>query len=306
VSPAKAKPADDAGTIRIGISGWRYPPWRGKFYPKGLTQKRELEYASRVLPTIELNGSFYSLHRPGSYASWYADTPANFVFSVKAPRFITHILRLRDVEIPLANFFASGLANLRGKLGPILWQLPPFFVHKPELLEDFLSRLPRTTDDATALARRHDEKVAGRTQIQFEPGRVLRHAMEIRNISFVDPAFIALLRKHQIAWVIADTAGKWPEYEDITADFVYIRLHGDVTLYESAYMEAAIARWGARIRQWSAGTEPPDARRISPEPASACRGRDVFCYFDNTAKDEAPANALRLMQQLGVVWPKDS
>jgi uncharacterized protein YecE (DUF72 family) len=300
---AKSNAEEETGAIRIGISGWRYPPWRGKFYPKDLTQKRELEYASLALPTIELNGSFYSLQRPSSYASWYADTPADFVFSVKAPRYITHILRLRDVETPLANFFASGLANFREKLGPILWQLPPFFAYDPEVLEDFLSQLPHNTDDAAALARRHDEKVAGRAQIDFAPGQVLRHAIEVRNDSFVDPVFIALLRRHHVAWVIADTAGKWPQYEDISADFVYIRLHGAEQLYKSSYMDAALVRWAERIRKWSEGAEPPDAHRISADPATAHRARDVFCYFDNTAKDEAPANALRLMQQLGVAWP---
>src|SRR5450755_2309933 len=153
---AIAKHPGTAGAIRVGISGWRYEPWRGAFYPKDLTQKRELEFASRALPTIELNGSFYSLQRPSSYASWYADTPDDFVFSVKAPKFITHVLRLRDADTPLANFFASGVANLREKLGPVLWQLPPFLRYDEALLRNFLEALPHDTDEACSLACTHD------------------------------------------------------------------------------------------------------------------------------------------------------
>src|SRR5450631_3075226 len=304
---AKPKVAAAPGAIRVGISGWRYEPWRGAFYPEDLTQKRELEYASRALPTIEINGSFYSLQRPSSYASWYEDTPPGFVFSVKAPRYIMQILRSRDVVPPLANFFASGVANLREKLGPILWQFPPFFKYDPELMDRFLSLLPHDTDEASALARRHDDKVAGRAQMDFGPARALRHAIEVRNETFVDPAFAALLRKRNVAWVIADTAGRWPEYEDITSDFVYIRLHGDEELYTSNYIDKVIARWAKRLRLWSDGAEPPDARRFSTKPApkgtSLQRRRDVFCYFDNTAKVHAPANARRLLDKLGVVWP---
>ena len=300
----KPKATVEPGAIRVGISGWHYGPWRGGFYPKGLSQKRQLEYASRALPTIELNGSFYSLQRPSSYASWYADTPPEFVFSVKAPRYIMQVLRSRDVKAPLANFFASGVANLREKLGPILWQFPPFFQYDSAMLDHFLSLLPHDGDHASALARRHDAKVAGRAQVDFGPARALRHAIEVRNDSFVDPGFIALLRKRKVALVVADTAGRWPEYEDMTADFVYIRLHGDEKLYTSAYMETAIARWAKRIRFWSEGAEPPGARRISPKPAPASHRRDVFCYFDNTAKVHAPANARRMLKKLEVKWPR--
>jgi uncharacterized protein YecE (DUF72 family) len=233
----------NAGTIRVGISGWRYPPWRGVFYPKGLPQRRELEFASRELSTIELNGSFYSLQRPQNYASWYADTPDDFVFSVKGPRFITHIRRLRDTDTALANFFASGLGNFREKLGPLLWQLPPFSGYDAALVEHFLDGLPRDTDEAATLACTHDAKVAGRAEFEFGPNRPLRHAMEIRHDSFVDPSFVALLRKHNVALVIADTAGKFPQYEDVTADFVYVRLHGAEELYVSGYADETIAHW---------------------------------------------------------------
>ena len=270
------------------------------FYPEGLPQRRELEYASRKLSSIELNGSFYSLQRPESYARWYADTPADFVFSVKGPRYVTHMLRLRDVATPLANFFASGVANLREKLGPILWQLPPTLKYDQALLEAFLSLLPRDTDRAAALARRHNAKVAGRAQIAYGTNRALRHAIEVRHASFVTPDFIQVLRKHDVAFVIADTGGKWPEYEDVTADFVYIRLHGADELYVSGYGDKVLDRWGERIRWWSAGREPDDARRISSRPARRAASRDVYCYFDNTAKEHAPRNACRLMMKLGV------
>lgn len=304
---AAPAPATGPGAIRVGISGWRYEPWRGgAFYPKGLAQHRELEYASRALPSIEINGSFYSLQRPENYAAWYGDTPEDFVFSVKGPRYITHMLRLGNVATPLANFFASGVANLKDKLGPVLWQLPANFKYDAQKIDRFLAMLPRDTDQAAALARRHDDKVKGRARIAFGPARPLRHALEVRSDTFVDSGFIALLRKHAVAFVIADTAGKWPQYEDITADFVYIRLHGDEELYRSAYMEGALDRWAARIRRWRQGGEPRDARRIADEAAPSRSARDVFCYFDNTDKVEAPANARRLMQKLRVSWPPDA
>jgi uncharacterized protein YecE (DUF72 family) len=296
-------PNRGGGAIRIGISGWRYPPWRGgAFYPKGLTQRRELEYASRALPSIEINGSFYSLQRPESYAAWRDQTPSGFVFSVKGGRYITHMLRLSNIEKALANFFASGIANLDEKLGPFLWQLPPTLKYDRTLVGDFLSLLPRDTDQASALARRHDGKLKSRARIAFGPNRPLRHALEVRHESFVDPSLITTLRRHRVAFVIADTAGKWPEFEDVTADFVYIRLHGAEELYRSAYMEAALTRWARRIRLWRRGEEPPDARRILSKSAPRTGARDVYCYFDNTDKVEAPANALRLMQKLGVAW----
>ncbi len=288
--------------IRIGVSGWRYPPWRGPFYPRGLPQRRELEFASRVFSSIELNGSFYSLQRPENYATWYDETPPGFVFSVKAPRFITHIKRLRDIDAPLANFFASGIANLREKLGPILWQLPPTMRYDAMLLERFLSSLPPDTAAASKLARRHDARVTGRARLAFGPVRALRHALEVRHGSFVDPRLIDQLRRRRVALVVADTAGKWPQVGDITADFVYIRLHGDEELYRSAYIEPVLTRWVQRIRAWADGGEPRGIERISREAAPAAGTREVFCYFDNTDKVEAPANARRLMQKLGVEW----
>jgi uncharacterized protein YecE (DUF72 family) len=288
--------------IRIGISGWRYAPWRGVFYPESLPQQRELEFASRALSSIEINGSFYSLQRPQSWAAWYRDTPEGFVFSVKGPRFITHMRRLRGIEAPLANFFASGLFELREKLGAILWQFPPNFRYDASLIERFFSLLPRDTGEALALARRRDPRMHGRSRLAIDRVRRLRYAMEIRHESFVDESFVALLRRYGVALVVADTAGKWPYREDVTADFAYLRLHGDKEIYRSGYSEAALRRWAARIRAWSRGREPADAKLISKAPPAARRRRDVYCYFDNDVKVRAPFDARRLARQLGVAW----
>ena len=288
-------------TTRVGISGWRYDPWRGTFYPKDLPQRAELEYASSRLPVIEINGSFYSLQRPQSYSSWYADTPADFMFTVKTPKFITHVRRLRDVERPLANFLASGVFNLKEKLGPLLWQLPPFFKFDPERLEAFLKLLPHDTEQAAAVARNHDDWMAKRSQLEIDAKRPMRHAMEVRNDSFMTPAFVDLLRKYNVALVIAETARKWPMTHDITADFVYMRLHGDTELYKSGYSDKALDRWAKRISAWQAGSEPTDAEKISPQNPPTSEPRDVFCFFDNTdVKLRAPFDAQTLMGKLGI------
>ncbi len=286
------------GAIRVGISGWRYPPWRGTFYPDDLPQRRELEYASRHFSTIEINGSFYSLQRPEFYARWRDETPDGFLFSVKAPRYITHMLRLRDCDTALANFFASGIANLGAKLGPILWQLPPTFRFDLALLDDFLSKLPRDTDAASAFARRRSEKVKGRARLVYGECRPLRHALEIRHETFVDERFVELLRRHRVALVVADTAGRWPLVEDLTADFVYARLHGDEVLYVSGYGDVALDAWAKRFIAWSEGGAPEDARCISRTPGEPCAGRDVFCYFDNDAKVMAPRDAQAITRML--------
>lgn len=285
--------------IRIGISGWRYPPWRGVFYPKDLVQRDELHYASRHFPSIELNGSFYSLQRPESYASWREATPAGFVFAVKGPRFITHVRRLRDIDAPLANFFASGVFELRGKLGPVLWQFPASFKYDRELFARFFERLPRDTEAALKLARRRDARMKGRARLAIDRNRRMRHAVEIRNPGFLDPSFITLLREHDIALVVADTAGKWPYVEEITASFLYLRLHGDKQLYTSGYTDAALDRWAARIRAWQAGSQPADAVRVPHAPAPPRRKtRDIYCYFDNDAKVHAPFDAAKLIENL--------
>jgi uncharacterized protein YecE (DUF72 family) len=274
----------------IGISGWRYAPWRGVFYPEGLKQDDELAYAGKLFDTIEINGSFYSLQRPESYERWYAAVPADFVFAVKGSRYISHMLRLKNVRTALANFFASGVLALREKLGPILWQFPPNFAYKREVLETFFAMLPQDGEDAARLARKHDRRVAGRAFLKIDAAARLRHAIEVRHESFVRPEFIALLRRYRIAIVVADTAGKWPFFEDVTADFAYVRLHGDKKIYESGYSDAALDVWAAKIRAWLGGVQASGARAIG----STSRGRDVFVYFDNDMKVHAPFDAARL------------
>jgi len=292
--------ASARGDIRIGISGWRYEPWRGVFYPNGLPQHRELEFASRMLPTIEINGSFYSLQRPQSYRAWREHTPENFVFAVKGPRYITHMLRLKDFEQPLANFFASGPFALGHKLGPILWQFPPMLPYRPDRFAAFFAALPRDTEAGVALARQHDRRLEGRSWLEIERHRALRHAVEIRHPTFIDAEFVDLLREHGVALVVADTAGRWPLMEDLTADFVYLRLHGDEELYASGYGDAALARWARRIDAWSHGRQVDDAQCVSERDAPRRARRDVYCYFDNDVKVHAPYDAARLAQRLGL------
>jgi uncharacterized protein YecE (DUF72 family) len=284
----------DAHGTRIGISGWRYAPWRGVFYPKDLAQRRELEFASRRFDSIEINGSFYSLQHPDSWRRWRAETPDGFVFAVKAPRYITHLKRLRDIDAPLANFFASGVLELRAKLGPIVWQFPPNLRFDEPLWRAFLEKLPRDTRSARAIARGHDERVRA-TSIPRLANVPLRHAVEIRSETFRDERFIALLRLNRVALVVADTAGRWPYLEDVTADFVYVRLHGDKEIYASGYSARALDHWAARIDAWRHGREPGDANRASVKPAPRRARRDVYCYFDNDMKVRAPfdADALR-------------
>ncbi len=292
-----------AAKIYIGISGWRYEPWRGVFYPDDLKQDDELAYASRALRSIEINGSFYALQKPDSYAAWYEATPPGFVFSCKGNRFITHAKRLKDIDGPLANVLASGVFNLCDKLGPFLWQFPPNFKFDPERMEHFLSLLPHDTEQGLALARQHEARMDGKVALEIDRKRKLRHAVEIRHDSFLDEAFIALLRKYKVALVVADTATKWPYVEDVTADFMYLRLHGDEDLYASGYSEAALERWAQRIRAWSTGSQPEDARLVSTKAAPKRASRDIFCYFDNDIKVHAPFDAQRLMAKLGVVAP---
>jgi uncharacterized protein YecE (DUF72 family) len=268
-------------TIRIGISGWRYRPWRGVFYPEGLPQRCELDYAARRFDSIEINGSFYSLQRPESYSAWRDATPDGFEFALKGPRFITHMLRLRDCGKALANFLASGPLRLGDRLGPILWQLPPNLRFDAQVLDAFLSLLPRDTGQALALARRRDvARMRGRSALAIDAVRPLRHALEPRHESFGGRDALALLRRHGVALVAADTAGKFPYFDEATAGFSYVRLHGGTQLYVSSYSKRELATWARRIRGWA-------------------RHGDVYCYFDNDAKVHAPFDALALMEKLG-------
>ena len=284
--------------FRIGISGWTYKGWRGVFYPPGLAHRRELEHASALFNAIEINGSFYSLQRPTSYQAWHSQTPPGFVFSVKGSRFITHMKKLREIEVPLANFFASGVLCLGEKLGPILWQFPPNLGFDKERFDAFFSILPRTTTAAASLAKAHDERLNGRSWTKPGAHLPIRHCIEVRHDSFLTPAFFELLRKQDIAFVFADTAQRWPYAEDLTSDFVYIRLHGAEELYASGYNDSALDWWAARIRAWAAGSQPADARLIGSAARRKSKIKDVFVFFDNDAKIQAPFDAQRLRARL--------
>ncbi|MFF1573055.1 DUF72 domain-containing protein [Leifsonia sp. NPDC058292] len=264
---------------RVGISGWTYPPWRGTFYPKGLVHRQELAFAAERLDSIEINGSFYSLQRPSSYRRWAEETPDDFVFAVKGGRYITHILRLRNTREALANFFASGVFGLGPKLGPLLWQVPPTLQFDEDEVRAFLASLPRTTSAAAALAA---ESTLDEDRRLLEPGedRPLRHAVEVRHASFEVAAFVELAREQDVAIVVADTAGRYPVIREITTDFMYVRLHGDVELYTSGYTPEALDRWAADVRGW------------------LDRGLDVYSYFDNDAKVRSPYDAMGLRERL--------
>ena len=287
------------GQILVGISGWTYAPWRSTFYPNSLPQKSELQYASTQLPTIEINGSFYSLQKPKSYIHWYDQTPKDFIFSLKAPRYITHIRRLRDIQAPIANFFLSGPLALKEKLGPILWQFPPNFQFNPDLFAPFLASLPHTTSAAAKLLKHTDSHVKDRTYSKIDHDRPLRHAVEIRHDSFAVKPFVDLLRKHNVAMVIADTAGKWPQIFDLTSDFAYLRLHGAEELYASGYTDQALNDWSKKIRTLASGKNAPN-EKLHSTPAKTRTARDVYVYFDNDIKIKSPFDAARLAVKLGL------
>lgn len=282
--------------IRIGISGWTYPPWRGVFYPEQLRQKDELDFAASKFRTIEINGTFYGTQKPASYLKWFEAVPEDFVFSVKAPRYISHVLRLRDAQTPLANFLASGILRLGRKLGPLLWQFPPTLKYDQARFETFFALLPHDTDAAVKAASRHT-RPKDSVWLETDKNRPLRHAVEIRHESFRAETFIKLLRRHNIALVCADTV-EWPRLMDVTSDFVYCRLHGSEKLYASGYGSKALDTWAHRARAWSQGEEPKDAERIGGPAKPRKSGRDVFLYFDNDIKVKAPENAAALARRL--------
>lgn len=294
------------GRTFVGISGWNYPPWRGVFYPAGLRQTDELAYAAGLFDAIEINGSFYSLKRPEHYRRWRAMAPPGVVFAVKGSRYVTHMLKLRNCETALANFFASGVLCLANKLGPILWQLPPQLGFDVERMETFFALLPQTTAQAAALGRKHDARVQGRSMTRVVGAAPVRHAIEVRHESFRDPRFVRLLRRYRIACCVADTAGVHPCVEDVTADFVYVRLHGGETLYVSGYDPPEIARWAERVQAWRAGGEPEDACLAAPALAPARRAaRDVYVFFDNDVKVRAPFDAIALRAALAGDEPRE-
>jgi uncharacterized protein YecE (DUF72 family) len=286
----------------IGISGWTYAGWRGRFYPADLPQRSELAFAARQFNAIEINGTFYRLQRPEHFEQWRAQAPNGFRFAVKGSRFITHMKQLYDVRVPLANFFASGVLRLEEKLGPMLWQFSDRMRYDRARFETFLGLLPRSERAASVLARSHDARVSGRASYHTSADRPLRHAIEVRNASFMNDDFIELLRAHDAALVFSDAAAEWPYAEDVTADFVYLRLHGAEELYASGYDSVALDRWAAKLRAWLAGREPPAAARVGSRAAPRLPGRDAFVFFDNDAKVHAPFDAFELAHRLDIDW----
>lgn len=268
-------------SIHVGMSGWTFAPWRGKFYPKGLAQKRELEYASRQLNSIEVNGTFYGLQKPPSFMQWRDATPPGFVFSIKGGQYITHVRRLKDVREPLATFLGSGLLCLGRKLGPILWQFPPNVMLKDDRFERFFEMLPHDSRSAARFADAHGRKEEGKNFTDVTEDFPVRHAFEFRHPSFKNPEFIALMRKHRVAVVFAHTGE--PFFEEPTADFIYARMHGEGKGYGKGYPDSVIVEWAGRVREWS-------------------KTLDVFTYFDTEKKVHAPANALSLARELGLQW----
>jgi uncharacterized protein YecE (DUF72 family) len=281
----RATPRGKGGRIRAGIAGWTFAPWRGVFYPPGLKQKDELRHAARALTTLEVNGTFYAMQKPATFAAWDAETPEGFVFSLKAPRFITHMKRLKDCAAPLANFLASGVLRLGPKLGPILWQLPPNLPFEAERMEAFLSLLPHDRKAAAALAARHEERMEGRAFLDPGAPGPVRHAVEPRHPSFADPAAVALFRRHDVALAITDGIPDWPRFRELTADFAYLRLHLSAEQAEGGYRPEEIAAWAVQAEAWAA------------------EGHDVFAYFDaagdETVKLHTPANAGAFLKRLG-------
>lgn len=268
------------GRAHVGVSGWTYDRWRGDFYPQGLARAKELSYIAERMDTVELNGTFYSLQRPTSFERWHDAVGRGFVFAVKGSRYVTHMLRLRGVETALANFFASGVLALGPRLGPLLWQLPESLEFEEDRIREFLRLLPRTTRSALTLARKHDDRVEGRSHLEITSVRPLRHVLEPRHESFDDDRFRALLEEHRAGLVIADSAGRFPMFEGVTTDVVYVRLHGTERLYGGDYSDRVLDGWAERMRGWLA------------------EGRDVYAYFDNDSDGRAPWNALALAERL--------
>jgi uncharacterized protein YecE (DUF72 family) len=262
------------GRIRVGVGGWTFEPWRGAFYPEGLAQKRELEYASRKLTSIEINGTFYGSQKPASFRKWRDETPDDFVFAVKGPRFTTNRRVLAEAGESIERFFGSGVLELGDKLGPVNWQLAAHKKFDPEDFAAFLGLLPASVE-----------------------GRPIRHAVEVRHASFADAELVALARKHGVAVVVAGDSA-YPEIADTTAPFVYARIMGTRAEAATGYDEAELARWAARARRWAEGGTPDDLATHAP-PAGASNGRDVFLYVISGAKERNPAAAMALIERLG-------
>jgi len=288
-----------AGIIRVGTSGWTFAPWRGVFYPKDLRRERELEYTARQFRAVEINSTFYGTQQPETFAIWAEQVPAHFVFAVKGPRLITHIHRLKQAEVPLADFLASGLLRLGLHLGPILWQLPPNLRFAPDQMEPFLRLLPRDTEQAAVLAQKHEKVLRKGVRWGGSPNATIKrpfyHAIQTRNESFRARDCVDLMRRYGVALVCTDAAG-WPRFMDVTADFVYCRLHGSSAIADGGYDNQGLDGWAQRLKAWAEGDEPPDAERVGGRAPR--RKRDVFAFFDDGLRLRAPANALELIRRL--------
>ena len=260
--------------IRIGIGGWTFAPWRGAFYPKGLPHAQELRYAAEHLSSIEINGTFYRTQTPTSFGKWASETPDGFVFALKGPRYATHRKPLAEAAPSIERFYASGPLALGDKLGPVLWQFAPFLKFDPADFGAFLKLLPKARD-----------------------GRTLRHVVEARHASFSDPRYLELLREHGVAHAIIES-DKHPVVEDVTADFVYLRLEAAQEDEATGYPKRALDRWAKRIKAWEAGQEPDDATRLLSERAPRAKARDCFVYFISGAKVRNPAAAMALIERL--------
>jgi uncharacterized protein YecE (DUF72 family) len=260
--------------IRVGIGGWSYEPWRETFYPAETARSQELHYASRQVSSIEINGTFYGLQKPEVFAKWHDATPEAFMFSVKAPRFIVQRKELGSAGTALERFLASGLTELKTKLGPILWQLAHTKKFDAAEIDGFLSLLPAT---------------AGKLP--------LRHALEPRHASFLNREFLQIARQHDVAVVYEDDPVH-PGFADLTSSFVYARLRRSTAACATGYPLAALKQWALRARTWAEGNEPTDLPRVAPQPAAAGKPRDVFIHFINGAKERAPAAARKLISLL--------
>jgi uncharacterized protein YecE (DUF72 family) len=269
----------------IGISGYDYQGWRGSFYPPDVPRRSWLAFASRVFNSIELNGTFYSLKSPGVFARWLDDTPDHgFVFAIKGGRFITHNLKLRNCTTALGNFFASGILALGHRTGPFLWQLPASYRFEPERMDSFMRMLPRSSRDAEAVALHHDHRLKRGALVDAAADVPYRHAFEVRHPSYFHDEFYDILRAHGCGFVIADTAGKFGYAEEVTTDFVYVRLHGSSALYTSDYTDEELASWASKVKGWMSGRH----------------AADVYVYFDNDAKVHAPHNAMQFADLAGL------
>lgn len=283
------------GRIRIGLSGWSYAEWRGDVYPSSLPRSEELSHISQRMDTLEVNATFWSLTSPRSVARWYEATPKDHVLAVKGSRFITHNKNLANLGPALANYFAAGVLELRDKLGPVLWQLPAQLRFDPDRIEAFLAQLPHDTNAAAELARRHDDRVSD-PSFGGDANHRMRHALEVRHESWLCDELVRITRRHGVGLVVADSSQPWPLTEELTAGFVYVRLHGPGELYASGYDDDALRAWADRIRCWRAGEEPDGARRITDRTPPDRVERDVYVYFNNDNGGHAPRNAQRLRE----------